>query len=264
MKALRDRPMLSGMRNEVMLQVLPSCRQYFLLLLTAGILPCAGNPDAQQDRAGKAPVNSLSEKEKSEGWELLFDGINIEGWRRYGSATEKITGWRIENGTLHKPAGVRAGNIMTTGVYGDFEFSWEWKLHKRGNNGVKYFITTERGAAIGHEYQMIDDVIVKDPYSSNASFYLLVKPVEDKPNRPMGEWNHSRIIVRGNHCEHWLNGQKVLAYQCGSPAIMNRVTKTKFRKYPGFGRKVRGHILLTDHKDPCWYRNLKIRKLTKS
>ena len=264
MKALRDWPMLTGMRKEVMRQGFSSCRQYFLLLLTAGILPCAGNPDAKQDRSGKAPVNSLTENEKAAGWKLLFNGRTIEGWRRYGSATEKITGWRIDNGTLHKPAGVRAGNIMTSESYEDFEFSWEWKLQERGNNGVKYFITEERGAAIGHEYQMIDDIIVKDPYSSNASFYLLVKPVEDKPNKPMGEWNRSRILVRGNHCEHWLNGKKVLTYECGSPAIMNRVTKTKFRKYPGFGGKISGHILLTDHKDPCWYRNLKIRKLTKS
>jgi hypothetical protein len=263
-KALRDLQMLTGMGKEVMRRGFPSCHQYFLLLLTAVILPCAGNPGTKQDSNSKSSVNFLTENEKSEGWRLLFDGRSIEGWRCYGSATEKITGWRIENGALHKPAGVRAGNIMTTGVYEDFEFSWEWKLQKRGNNGVKYFITTERGAAIGHEYQMIDDATVKDPYSSNASFYLLVKPVKDKPGKQMGEWNRSKILVRGNHCEHWLNNRKVLTYECGSPAIMNRVSKTKFRKYPGFGKKVTGHILLTDHKDPCWYRNLKIRKLTKS
>ena len=152
---------------------------------------------------------------------------------------------------------------MTIDTYEDFEFSWEWKLQARGNNGVKYFITGERGAAIGHEYQMIDDATVKDPYSSNASFYLLVKPVKDKPGKPMGEWNHSKVLVHGNHCEHWLNGRKVLTYECGSPGILERVAKTKFKKYPGFGKKVTGHILLTDHKDPCWYRNLRIRKLSK-
>ena len=237
---------------------------YLLLLSAAGTEPCAADPAPQDIHGSKETFNTLSEQEKKEGWRLLFNGKDIEGWRHYRSATGKVTGWRAEHGTLHKPSGVRAGDIMTIDTYEDFEFSWEWKLPERGNNGVKYFITGERGAAIGHEYQMIDDAIVKDPYSSNASFYLLVKPAKDKPNKPMGEWNHSKILVRGNHCEHWLNGRKVLTYECGSPAIMNRVTKTKFRKYPGFGKKVTGHILLTDHKDPCWYRNLKIRKLSKS
>ena len=109
--------------------------------------------------------NQLTDQEKSEGWELLFDGEKIEGWRPYESATKKIKGWVIDNGTLHKPSKVRAGNIMTAKTYEDFEFSWEWKLESKGNNGVKYFITEERGTAVGHEYQMIDDSKVKDSLS---------------------------------------------------------------------------------------------------
>ena len=175
--------------------------------------------------------NQLTDQEKREGWELLFDGKKIEGWRPYESATKKIKGWVIDNGTLHKPSKVRAGNIMTMKTYEDFEFSWEWKLESKGNNGVKYFITEERGTAVGHEYQMIDDSKVKDSYSSNASFYLIVKPSAEKPNRPMGTWNQSRIIVKGNHVEHWLNEVKVLEYKCGSKEIMERVPKTKFKKY---------------------------------
>ena len=209
----------------------------------------------------KQAHNTLTEVERKAGWKLLFDGEQIAGWRSYGSEKEQHGGWVIRDGALHKPAGVRAGDIMTIDTYEDFEFRWEWKLEKGGNNGVKYFITPERGAAVGHEYQMIDDARVKDAYSSNASFYLVVKPAADKPNRPMGEWNQSRILVRGNHVEHWLNGKKVLEYECGSETIMAQVPKTKFKKYPGFGKKITGHILLTDHKDPCWYRNLKIRRL---
>ena len=247
-----------------MRHLLPSCLTYLVLLSAAGALPRDGDLGKQENNCNEEPVNTLTENEKTAGWKLLFDGKSVEGWRHYKSATAKIAGWWIEDGTLHKPGGVRAGDIMTIDTYEDFEFSWEWKLQAKGNNGVKYFITGERGAAIGHEYQMIDDATVKDPYSSNASFYLLVKPVKDKPGKPMGEWNRSKILVRGNHCEHWLNGRKVLTYECGSPGILDRVAKTKFKKYPGFGQKVTGHILLTDHKDPCWYRNLKIRKLSKS
>tara|TARA_R110002096_G_scaffold16106_49_gene55334 strand:- start:3754 stop:4434 length:681 start_codon:yes stop_codon:yes gene_type:complete len=205
--------------------------------------------------------NTLTEAERAEGWKLLFDGEKIEGWRSYGSDMSPKQGWVVENGTLHKQADLRGGDIMTVKTYENFEFSWEWKLLEKGNNGVKYFIIPERKATIGHEYQMIDDTKVKDAYSSTAAFYLVAKPSPDKPTKPMGEWNHSRIVVRGNHVEHWLNGTKVLEYECGSPAIMERVPLTKFKKTPGFGEKVTGHILLTDHKDPCWFRNLKIKEL---
>lgn len=205
--------------------------------------------------------NTLTDEEKEQGWQLLFDGKSIEGWRSYGSNTPPKQGWVVEDGTLHKQADVRGGDIMTVETYENFEFAWEWKLLDRGNNGVKYFIIEERKATVGHEYQMIDDEIVNDDYSGNASFYLVVKPIADKPNRPMGEWNSSKIVVRGNHVEHWLNGVKVLEYECGSPEIMEQVPKTKFKKWPGFGEKVKGHILLTDHKDPCWFRNIKIRVL---
>ncbi len=206
-------------------------------------------------------ANQLTDAEKAEGWVLLFDGKKIEGWRSYKSETFPEKGWLVQDGTLHKQAGEKPGDIMTADTYGDFEFAWEWKLPAKGNNGVKYFITKERGAPVGHEYQMIDDETVKDPKSGNASFYLVVAPGSNKKNKTMGEWNSSRLLVKGNHVEHWLNGEKVLEYECGDPLVMNQIALTKFKKYPGFGKKVRGHILLTDHKDPCWYRNLKIREL---
>ncbi|MFT4548706.1 MAG: arylsulfatase A [Pseudoalteromonas tetraodonis] len=205
--------------------------------------------------------NTLTEAEERAGWKLLFDGKKITGWRSYVSDKGRQGGWVIRDGTLHKPAGVRAGDIMTVNTYENFEFSWEWKLDAGGNNGVKYFITRERGTAVGHEYQMIDDEHSKDEYTSTAALYLIAKPAADKPFKPVGEWNQSRLIVKGDHVEHWLNGKKVVEYECGSEAVMTQVSKTKFKKYPGFGKKVTGHILLTDHKDPCWYRNLKIRKL---
>ncbi|MEM8954613.1 MAG: DUF1080 domain-containing protein [Verrucomicrobiota bacterium] len=207
--------------------------------------------------------NTLTTQEEEAGWKLLFDGEKIEGWRSYKQDSFPKQGWIVENGTLHKQADFRPGDIMTTDKYKNFEFAWDWKLSPGGNNGVKYFIIPERKATVGHEYQMIDDSsdTVQDAYTSNAAFYLVVKPSEDKPNKPLGEWNNSRIVVKDKHVEHWLNGVKVLEYECGSPEIMNRMPETKFNKYPGFGKKVEGHILLTDHKDPCWFRNLKIREL---
>jgi len=205
--------------------------------------------------------NKLTQKEIDEGWKLLFDGKEIKDWRYYDSASREIKGWTVSNGLLHKPLGIKAGNIMTNKAYHNYIFSWEWKLEDKGNNGVKYFITEERKSAVGHEYQMIDDKKVKDPYSSNGSFYLIVKPVDEKPNLPMGSWNHSKIAVKGNDVEHWLNGMKILSYVCGSNEVMERVPKTKFKKVWKFGEKIKGHILLTDHNDACWYRNIKIKEL---
>ena len=132
----------------------------------------------------------------------------------------------------------------------------------KSNNGIKYFITETRNAAIGHEYQMIDDSLVKDhAESSTAAFYLVVAPKPDKQVKPFGEWNHSRVLVQGNHVEHWLNGAKVLEYECGSDAILEQVKQTKFKTTEGFGRKIQGHLLLTSHHDECSFRNLKVREL---
>ena len=101
--------------------------------------------------------NTLTAKEKKQGWKLLFDGKQIEGWRSYKSNTFPKDGWVVEDGTILKQEGKRPGDIMTVAAYKNFEFAWEWKLPPGGNNGVKYFITQERKATVGHEYQMIDD-----------------------------------------------------------------------------------------------------------
>ncbi len=212
--------------------------------------------------ATEAKVDSLTPAEKSAGWQLLFDGKSLAGWRTYKDGGQPGAGWKIEDGVLKKLANTPAGDLMTERTFTDFEFAWEWRIEAKGNNGVKYFITAERNSAVGHEYQMIDDEVVKDhAESSCASFYLVVAPKPDKPMKPPGEWNHSRILVKGNHVEHWLNGAKVVEYECGDPAILEQVQKTKFKGVKDFGKKVTGHILLTDHKDECWFRSLKIREL---
>lgn len=208
-----------------------------------------------------AESNQLTGEEKAAGWKLLFDGKTLGGWRTYQAGGKIGEGWKIEDGLLHKLPGVAGGDIITEQTFSDFELSWEWKLANKANNGVKYFITADRKSAIGHEYQMIDDATVHDALSSTASFYLVVAPKADKPMKPIGEWNHSRIIVKGNHVEHWLNGAKVVEYECGDAKILEQVAKTKFKGVAKFGEKVTGHILLTDHKDECWFRNVKLREL---
>ncbi len=209
---------------------------------------------------GAAEPNTLSASEKAAGWKLLFDGQTTEGWRTYRTKAFPERGWVVRDGWLIKQGNVRGGDIMTVDQYSDFELEWEWKISERGNNGVKYFILEERKATIGHEYQMMDDR-GRNGKGTTASFYNVLAPSENKPMKAAGEVNHSRVIVRGNQVEHWLNGAKVLEYECGSPEVLAAVAQSKFKEVEGFGRKVRGHILLTDHGSECWFRNIKLRPL---
>lgn len=210
-----------------------------------------------------AAENQLSPADKSAGWTLLFDGQSLQGWRGY--AGKAVAGWEAKDGTLHVIPGVKGTELITERKFKDFEFSWEWKIAEAGNNGVKYFVTEARTKSPGHEYQMLDDEKHPDgkigPTRQTASFYDVLPPAADKPYRKPGAWNQSRIVVRGNTVEHWLNGRNVLTYVLGSDAVKAGLAKSKFSKEAGFGDKIEGHLMLTYHHDECWYRNLKVREL---
>ncbi len=236
------------------------CR-LILLLAAAGIARAA---ESTPDPAGAPAPNILTAAERAAGWRLLFDGRTTAGWRGYGRATFPERGWIVEEGILKKVGGVPGGDILTTDTFGDFELSWEWRIPAQANNGVKYFITERPGPAIGHEYQMIDDAAVKDPKGATASFYGVLPPNPGKRPPRIGDWNTSRIVVQGNHVEHWLNGDKVLEYELGSPAVLAAVARSKFKAVAGFGTKRPGHLLLTDHNDEAWFRSIKVRSLSPS
>ncbi|MEO6568730.1 MAG: family 16 glycoside hydrolase, partial [Opitutaceae bacterium] len=212
--------------------------------------------------SGKAEENRLSEAERTAGWELLFDGNTMKGWRGYRDAP--IAGWEVIDGTLHAIAKIRGVELVTVKTFSDFELVWEWKLPHAGNNGLKYFVTEARPSAPGHEYQLLDDENHPDgkigPHRQTGAFYDVLPPAADKPSKPIGEWNLSKIVVRGNHVEHWLNGKQVLAYELGSPEVKAGLAKSKFTRQAGFGEKITGHLMLTYHSDDCWYRNIKIRE----
>ncbi len=220
--------------------------------------------------AAAADLNTLTPAEQKDGWKLLFDGKSLTGWRTYKEGGKIGAGWIVEDGLLKKQAKIGGGDMMTEQPISgsaDWELSWEWRVAKDGNNGLKYFITEARKAAIGHEYQMLDDDGHPDgkigAHRQTASFYDVLPPAKDKPSKPIGEWNASRVVVQGNTVQHWLNGAKVLEYVLGSDAVKEAVAKSKFKKVEDFGTKVTGHILLTDHNDECWFRNVKLRTVSK-
>ncbi len=209
------------------------------------------------------PPNTLESFEVEAGWMLIFDGVSMEGWRGY-NREDLPGGWQAEDGTLTRAA--RGGDI----IYGakqfvDFDLRIDWKVQEGGNSGV--FYRAEEGVnAIfksAVEMQVLDDanhVDGRSPLTSAGAVYGLY-PAPRGVVKPAGEWNSARVIARGPHVEHWLNGVKVGEYELGSPEWNALLAGSKFVEWPEFGTSLRGYIGLQDHGDQVWYRNIKIREL---
>jgi 3-keto-disaccharide hydrolase len=202
-------------------------------------------------------------------WIQLFDGKSLAGWRGYKAKDASATRWKVENGTLTVPqtgAGDTKGrnDLITDATYDQFHLRWEWKIAPGGNSGVKYFVLEDQPAAIGHEYQLIDDERHPDakigPHRQTAALYDVMQ-AHDRPIKPAGEWNTSEVIVRGKHVTHILNGKTVLEYDLESPALKDAIAKSKFKDIARFGTPQSGHILVQDHGDAVWYRKIEIQRL---
>lgn len=245
----------------------------FLLVLLSG---AAVYPKQSQD---PAPPNSLTDAEIREGWKLLFDGKTSSGWRGINQESFPEHGWEIRGGMLivNESGGgesANGGDIITTRQYGNFILEWEWKmLTKGGNSGVKYFVkeglSDNKKYGAGLEYQLLDDEnfpwmfdgrMKPGDYRTLAALYELY-PATNRSVKPLGAWNHSRVVVRGKHSEHWLNGVKVLEYERGSEDFRKKVAESKFAAYENFAEADEGHILLQDHGSEMAFRSIKIKEL---
>jgi hypothetical protein len=216
-----------------------------------------------------APPNTLSPEEKAAGWTLLFDGSSMSQWRGYQKPDTTGLRWQVKDGCLGLPpadgADTRGSrDLITRDQFGDFELKWQYRISPGGNSGVKYFVTETREAAIGHEFQIIDDEKHPDAKLRNnrrtGSFYDVLAAPAAKPRGP-GEWNEGRIVVKGNHVEHWLNGSRILEYTLDSDELRKSIADSKFKDTAGFDKHQRGHILLQDHGDQVCYAGIKIRPL---
>jgi hypothetical protein len=232
-------------------------------LLTTGLLLSALSGARADDRA--AP-NTLTEKEKAAGWKLLFDGKTTAGWHRY-KGKEVGDKWKARDGALvfTPKEGKVGGDIISNDEYESFELVFEWKVAPGANSGVMYRVSESEDAAFmtGPEYQVLDNKRHPDgrnPKTSAASCYALYAPSEDA-TKPVGEWNQARIVVNGNHVEHWLNGKKVVSYELGSDEWNKKVAASKFNEWKKFGTMKKGRIDLQDHGDEVAYRNIKVRVL---
>lgn len=208
-------------------------------------------------------ANILTAAEKSEGWRLLFDGQSVKGWRGFRSETAPA-GWKAVDGALVLEKG-GGGDIMTAEQFDNFELRLDWKISKNGNSGLMFRVTQDGGQTYetGPEFQILDNAGHKDggnALTSAGSNYALHPPVRDV-TRPVGEWNDIRLIVNGAHVEHWMNGVKLLEYELWSDDWAERVKASKFNKMPQYGRTKRGHIVLQDHGNLVWFRNIRIKSL---
>jgi hypothetical protein len=196
-------------------------------------------------------------------WRVLFDGTSLDAWRGY--RTDKVpSGWSIADGLLAKDGSV--GDIVSKDEFGDFELELEWKIAEAGNSGIFYRGTEEYDHIYwsAPEYQLLDDIKAADNKTrltcAGAAYALYPSPAGHL--KPVGEWNRTRIIAKGSHVEHWLNGVKLLEYELWSPDWEAKVKSSKFAMYPNFGRAKKGHIgLQGDHSGALAFRNIRVREI---
>ncbi|MCA8960250.1 MAG: DUF1080 domain-containing protein [Planctomycetes bacterium] len=197
-------------------------------------------------------------------WRTLFDGTSTAEWRGYRRDGFPEKGWQVDEGTLHVVKGGGGGDIVTKDRFADFELELEWRVSEpNANSGIIYRVSEEAGASYetGPEMQVLGDPELSDKSTSAGGLYALYDTVGKKLN-PIGEWNQARVVVRGHHVEHWLNGARIVQCEMHSPDWYARVAKSKFAGMPLFGTVGRGHIALQDHGNDVWYRNIRIRDLS--
>jgi len=224
--------------------------------------------------------NTLSERQKAEGWKLLFDGKTSNGWRSAKADAFPTEGWTIADGMLQVwenggAESTHGGDIITVEQYENFWVSVDFKLTRGANSGLKYFVRPdlyEPGAAsaIGCEFQLLDDnnhpdaKLGRDGNRTLGSLYDLITADKSDAWFNMGQWNTAQVMVNGNHVEHWLNGTKVVEYDRNTPEFNDLVQTSKYKNWENFGNHKKGHILLQEHGNEVFFRNVMIKELPAS
>lgn len=196
-------------------------------------------------------------------WQTLFDGKDLAAWKTYGRPADEPVKWAIEDGVLAWRKD--AGNLATKELYGEFELELEWKISPGGNSGVMFGVDekSDKPWHSGPELQILDDAKHRDgknPLTSSGALYSLYPPLKTAA-KPVGEWNTMRVRVQAKRVQSWLNGQLVVDVAMGTDEWKERVAKSKFGRFRQFGQVSPGRILLQDHNEAVWFKNIRVRRL---
>lgn len=235
------------------------------------ILLCLVTGAAAVTLTAAPPQNVLTEDQKQDGWRLLFDGKTLNGWRGYGDA-EMAAAWSVKKGLLSLKGGNPHGsyiNIITEDQFDDFVLIWDWRLEPGANSGLMFHV--QEGPPMpyltGPEYQMVDDKNFRDgkgnplPKNEHSGGHYAIEAAYEDVMKPAGKWNRSRIRVKGNQVEYWLNGTKTAEYVMHSDEWNAQVAAAKFGRWKLYGTKGKGHIALQDHGQGAQFRNIRIKAL---
>ena len=215
-------------------------------------------------------VNQLSEREKREGWRLLWDGKTTNGWKgaKIDGFPEK--GWEMKDGILSVLESGNGGDIITEEQFANFELQLQFKITEGANSGIKYFV--DGNTSLGTEFQLLDDqrhpdakMGVKGNRTLGSLYDLITAenlsiPGRAKQFKGVNSWNEARIISKNGLVEHWLNGEKIIEYDRFSQLFKALVAYSKYKDYENFGQRPKGHILLQDHGNTVHFRSIKIRE----
>jgi hypothetical protein len=246
---------------------------FLLLLIMALLLACSSSNNnsplsllSELDK--NAPVNSLSEQESANGWKLLFNGKDFNGWHGYNMEGIPVF-WIVEDQTLTMTTtgGGENQDIITDEKYKDYAFSVEYKLTQGSNSGIIFQVEEDPKYKFpyetGPEIQIIDDEGwpggLENWQISGANYAMY--PPKANAGKPVGEWNHILLVVNGNHVTHLLNGEVVVEYEKYSDEWQELRKSGKWNEFPDYGNFDEGHISLQNHGTKVWFRNIKIKKL---
>ena len=218
--------------------------------------------------AADAPMNMLSSGEKAAGWQLLFDGTNLSGWHNFKQEGVR-PGWQVKDGTLVCADPHNAGDIVTSNKFDWFELELDYNISEAGNSGIMFHVTDdgERVWATGPEFQLEDNQKAADKIRCGWLYQVYQPPIDPQTGsildatKPVGEWNHIRLVISPEKCEHYINGVKYFEYVLGSDDFKDRVAKSKFSKMPFFATSASGYIALQGDHGQVSFRNIKVHPL---
>jgi hypothetical protein len=234
-------------------------------LLTSAAFLQITNAQAQTDTAN---LNRLSDAEKAAGWQLLFNGQDFAGWHNFKREGVR-PGWQVKDGALVCTDPHNAGDLVTSNKFDWFELQLDYNISEAGNSGIMYHVTDQGGAiwATGPEFQLEDNVKAADRVRCGW-LYALYQPPNDpqtgKPldaTKPVGQWNHVRLLISPEKCEHEINGVKYFEYVLNSEDFKSRVAKSKFAQMPYFAKSDTGYLGLQGDHGSISFRDIKIRPI---